>query len=90
MNLIDYDNILPFECNYLDLDQNLPHFGDFSNAFIVAHLNIHGLPGKYDDLKDILSNLQEIKLLPDVILLCEKFLSEKKTVPGSFLMVMIY
>lgn len=77
LNLIEYEDVLPSECNYLELDNDLPPQSNSNNAFVVAHLNIHGLPSKYDDLKDIIDKLDSKKLAPDIILLCETFLTEK-------------
>ena len=84
LNLIDYEDILPSECNYLNPDQNIQLSNDVDRTFVVAHLNIHGLASKYDDLNELLNNLQEKNLLPDVILLCETFLSEKNHTRFNF------
>ena len=42
----------------------------------VLHLNIHSLPSKIDELKSLLSILQDRKVQVDVILLCETFVTD--------------
>ena len=44
---------------------------------IIAHLNIHSLPNKHNDLIDLMDVLNDKNMLPDILLLCETFLSEK-------------
>ena len=68
LNLIDYENVLISQFN-ISYARN--------NALVVAHLSIHSLPGKYDDLLEMMHILNAKNLLPDILLLCETFLSEK-------------
>ena len=76
LDVIDYEDVLISDCNYFDLSNDLPATFDGRNALTVAHLNIHSLPGKFDELVELLSALESKKLLPDIVLLCETFLSE--------------
>lgn len=82
LNLIDFQEALISDCNYLDIDEISKYSKD--DAFIVSHLNIHSLPDKYDDFSDLLNTMYEKNLLPDILLLCETFLSEKNVSRYSF------
>ena len=82
LNLIDCEDVLLTDCCYLDLS-DLTQFSRF-NDFVVAHLNIHSLPNKYDDFVEMLNILSDKNLLPDIIGLCETFLSEKNYSKYSF------
>jgi exonuclease III len=76
MNLIELDDALLTDCTYLDLNKSESlHIG--CNQFTVGHLNIHSIPGKYDDLLDLFDGLKTKHILPDILLLCETFLNEK-------------
>ena len=76
LDVIDYEHVLISDCSYLDISSDEPSTFDTQNAMTVAHLNIHSLPSKYDELTELLTALESKKLLPDIILLCETFLSE--------------
>ena len=82
LNLIDCEDVLLTDCSYLDLS-DLTQISRF-NDFVVAHLNIHSLPNKYDDFVEMLNILSDKNLLPDIIGLCETFLSEKNYSKYSF------
>ena len=74
--LSELDDVLVGDCSYLALDEE-PKLNKVTRALVVGHLNIHSIPKKYEDLSELLSTLNEKKLLPDVLLLCETFLNEK-------------
>lgn len=80
LNIVDYDDVLTSDCSYLCIDDdNDKHYDGIdkeNDALIVAHLNIHGLISKNDDFKELLSKLDYKNLLPDMILLCETFLTD--------------
>lgn len=76
LELIDYDDFLLSDCDYLDIsEENLIYKRE--NSFTIAHFNIHSIPSKYDDFLQLLKLLDEKNLSPDIIMLCETFLSEK-------------
>ena len=75
LDRVDYNNVLLSDCTYLDLEKSSAI--DSDNSFTVAHLNIHSVPSKFDDLIEMLKVLDERKILPDIFMLCETFLSEK-------------
>lgn len=73
--LLENDNIFDINCSYLDMD-NLS-LNIHSNSFKIAHLNIHSVPNKFQDLKELLDLLNDKNLLPDIVLMCETFLTER-------------
>ena len=77
LDLIDCEDVFITDCNYLRLDDDWSYDRDRNKSFVVSHLNIHSLPSKYNDLKELIDILNDKKLLPDVILLCETFLNER-------------
>ena len=77
LDVVNCEDILVSECNYLDLYDLESSAIQRHGSLVVSHLNIHSLPDKYDDLVELLQKLDEKKLLPDICLLCETFLSEK-------------
>ena len=84
LSIIDYDEILVSDCRYLNIDDNDDeYYRQFCDSFVIAHLNIHSLPNKYDDLIDLMNSLNDKNLLPD-ILLCETFLTENNYKKFSF------
>jgi len=83
LNLVELDNVLLSECNYFDLDEKTKRVID-TTAFTIAHFNVHSIPNKYNDLLELLNALNEKGMLPDVLLLCETFLSEKNASKFSF------
>ena len=46
------------------------------HEFCSLHINIHSLPAKFDQLKNILARLRDLNILVDFVLLCETFLTE--------------
>ena len=75
LDLIDYSDVLLSDCNYLNIEENVVY--ENVNSFTVAHFNIHSVPSKFDDFVELLEVLDQKNLSPEVILLCETFLSEK-------------
>ena len=49
---------------------------DNSLKYVTLHLNIRSLPGKYENLRDMIADLQEKQILIHFILLCETFLTD--------------
>ena len=76
LNVIDYNHVLTSNCSYFDISSDLLGPVEGHNALTVAHLNIHSLPGKFDELVELLNELETKNILPDIILLCETFLTE--------------
>ncbi len=75
--------------NILDVDSPYCVVDDISLTnykYCALHLNIHSLPSKFDELKNLLANLEDKKIHIDFILLCETFLvdanSAKFSIPG--------
>jgi hypothetical protein len=75
LDLIDYNNVLLSDCNYLNIEDDVIH--ENYNSFNVTHFNIHSVPSKFDDFLELLELLDQKRLSPEVILLCKTFLSEK-------------
>ena len=82
LDKIDYRDIITHNCCYLDINDAVVE--DAKNSFVVGHLNIHSLPDKYDDLLELFEIMNEKNMLPDVLLLCETFLSDKNFSKYSF------
>ena len=77
LELVNCEDVLVSDCNYIDLCDFESSVNHRANSLVVSHFNIHSLPDKYDDLVELLQMLNEKKLLPDICLLCETFLSGK-------------
>ena len=63
------------DCKYIELD----HIKDSDShdfKFCALHINIHSIPAKLDQLKDIICTLSEKKIIVHFILLCETFLHD--------------
>ncbi len=64
-------------CTYIEPDNiNLQNYGTGKDQLSILHLNIHSIPSKLDQLKDLLRKLKEKNISIDVILLCETFLTD--------------
>ena len=74
LNLIDIDDALFTNCSYLDLS-NCDMLKAVDDQITIGHLNIHSIPGKYEDLLDLMDKLKDKNLLPDILMLCETFLN---------------
>ena len=74
LTLVNFEDILLSDCKYLKLDDSIECCR--TNTFVVSHLNIHSLPDKFHDLQIMLDMLNEKNLLPDIVCLCETFLTE--------------
>ena len=72
--LIDEENALYSECVYMNLDEDCNNT-QTEHSLIVAHLNIHSLPSKFDELVELIDKLACKGISPDIILLCETFLN---------------
>ena len=69
--------IMASESNYYEINDIVPHeHGGSSFDLRVLHLNIQGLSSKYDDLNIMLSQLLDVHVKLDVILLCETFIND--------------
>ena len=64
------------KCDYLNIEDTGLSI-ERTNSYVIAHLNIRGLSKKVDELIDLLKMMDEQNMLPEVILLCETFLTEK-------------
>ncbi len=73
-DIIDQSNA---ECQYYDLEGLNTLNPDNNHAYCAMHLNIHSLPAKLDQLKDIVNTLNEKKIIVHFLLLCETFLNER-------------
>ena len=82
LDKIEYENLITHDCNYMDINEALVENQDTS--FRVAHLNVHSIPDKYYDLLDLFEIMREKNMLPDVVLFCETFFSEKNFSKYSF------
>ena len=72
----DTINPLLENCNYYDIP-SLESLSDKRYKLKVLHLNIRSLPSNYNELKNLITSLQQHKHEIDIILLCETFLTEK-------------
>ena len=73
------------QCQYYDIS-DMPSFDeqDNSNIYTAIHVNIRSLPDKHDDqLKTMISELQDVGIHVDFIMICETFLNDTNmyTVP---------
>ncbi len=77
-NLIDPDQSpMSSDCKYMDPnDVKLEHIDLNDSQLAILHLNIHSVPAKLNDLNDLLLKLKERKVVVDVILLCETFITD--------------
>ena len=64
-------------CIYYQIEE-LKNHDSKGFKFCALHINIHSLLSKLDDLKNILSCLQEKNIIVHFILLCETFLNDNK------------
>ena len=65
------------DCTYIDPDSiDLQRQNDGNNCLTVLHINIHSIPSKLDELKELLSKLKQKNVTVDVILLCETFITD--------------
>ena len=85
-DLIDI-NLKPLssECNYIEPDDvKNQHIN--SSDLVTLHLNIHSIPDKLDQLKDLLYTLDQNKVHVDVVMICETFITDanksKCSIPG--------
>ena len=74
LDLVELDDILPV-CEYLDMNECASFENNALNSVIIGHLNIHSVPDKFEDLSELLVTMYEKNLLPDILLLCETFLT---------------
>lgn len=72
----DMENTFLPDCTYLDLNV-CDCTQSTQSSITVGHLNIHSLPDKYNSLIELLDDMDKKGLLPDILLLCETFLSGK-------------
>ena len=62
-DLIDIDDAFLTNCRYLNLDEDVQAAGKIlGNSMKVAHLNIHSIPNKMEDLADLLDILKDRQL----------------------------
>lgn len=64
-------------CKYYDVD-NLQGtlFDDTQYKFTSIHINIHSLPSKHDQLINLLSNLHDVDIHINFVMLCETYLTD--------------
>ena len=75
--LVDLDDAFLTNCQYLDIADDNVIVQNSENSIKIAHLNVHSLLSKYDDLIDLMEILKQKNLMPDVLLLCETFLNDR-------------
>ena len=83
----DRFNLLNVNSSYCSVDDiNTPEILMSDYKYCAIHLNIHSLPSKFDQLKDMIVRLNDNKIKVDFILLCETFLvdanADKFSIPG--------
>jgi exonuclease III len=76
-DLTDLDDVFVTNCQYIDVSDDSLTFPFSPNTLKIAHLNIHSLQSKKDDLIELLGMLKDKNVLPDILLLCETFLNDK-------------
>ena len=74
--IIDDEDLTLFEseCLYRNPDEVKDLISYHSNL-VVLHLNIHSIPAKIDELKQLLEKLKHDNIIVDLILLCETFIN---------------
>jgi exonuclease III len=80
-------DLASIDSKYYDVCDILPKsLQNASFQYKVLHLNIRGLSSKFDELKLLLSQLYDIHVILDVILLCETFINDNNAdlfnIPG--------
>ena len=75
LDIVELNNAFSTDCKYINLSDDSTHL-DVLDSFKIGHVNIHSIPNKFDDLIDILNNMQCKHILPDILLICETFLNE--------------
>ena len=77
-------NVNSSYCSVEDINTSEILMSDYK--YCAIHLNIHSLPSKFDQLKDMVVRLNDNKIKVDFILLCETFLvdanADKFSIPG--------
>ena len=63
---------LNIECKYYDTDDMTTP----NHKYTAIHLNIRSLPSKHDQLQMIISNLRDMDLTIDFIMVCETYLTD--------------
>ena len=68
---------LNLDCLYYNID-DMVKFTQLGNnyKYTSIHLNIHSLPSKYDQLRTMIANLEDIGIIIHFIMLCETFLMD--------------
>ena len=57
--LVDLDDAFLTNCQYLDIADDNVIVQNSENSIKIAHLNVHSLLSKYDDLIDLLEILKQ-------------------------------
>ena len=83
----DRMHILSVDSSYCDVDNSNDSLDTFKRAtYCALHLNIHSLPSKHSQLKELLSRLKDMGVDIHFILLCETFLTTENAdiyqIPG--------
>jgi len=83
----EYQNILNIDSKLFEIEDikfATKKHQDYTHT--ALHINIHSLPAKYDQLKNILTRLSDISIPIHFVLLCETFLTDNNahmyTIPG--------
>jgi len=72
-----YTPLLKVDCLYYDIDDMKQLLINNQNfVYSQVHINIRSLPAKYDQLKTMISELDNLGINMDFIMLCETFLNE--------------
>jgi hypothetical protein len=79
----DNDSILAMDSKLFEIEdlKLLAQNKNYQFRYAALHLNIHSLPEKHDQLKNMLTRLNDISMPIHFILLCETFLTENN-IPG--------
>ena len=73
-----YRNKIDDTCDYYDIDEKIQkNLQDIS----IVQLNVRGLASKKDDLEIFLKNIEKSSI-PDVVILCETWLTPSSLVPN--------
>lgn len=73
----DIINSSGVDCKYYEIEQVININPKNDHKFCALHLNIHSLPAKHDQLKEIIASLREKGTIVHFILLCETFLNDQ-------------
>ncbi len=75
--LLDSQMSINNGCNYINPeDIKIEEISNSGQQLSILHINIHSIPSKLDNLKSLLNALRNKKIMIDVILICETFITD--------------